>query len=76
MPKQREPIDLVLAKGKKHLTKAEIKERRNSEIKVPHDKVKPPEYLNKSQKKQFDEISKGLIDLKIMTNLDCDALAR
>ena len=29
---QKEPIDLILAKGKKHLTKAEIEERRKTRI--------------------------------------------
>ena len=32
MAGQRQPIELVLAKGNKHLTKAEIESRRNSEI--------------------------------------------
>ena len=31
MPKPREPIELIQAKGLKHLTKAEIKERMETE---------------------------------------------
>ena len=33
MAGQRQPIELLKAKGKKHLTKAEIAERENNEIK-------------------------------------------
>lgn len=74
--RRREPIDLLVAKGKKNLTKAEIEERRNSEIKAPADKVEPPVYLTEKQKTKFIEIAKELIDLEIISNLDCDSLAR
>ena len=63
--RNKEPINLVLAKGKKHLTKAEIKQRLSA----------APSYLLKAQAKDFDEIAQTLIELEIMTNLDCDALA-
>ena len=42
MAGQKQPIDLVVMKGKKHLTKAEIEARKNSEVTAPNDKVKPP----------------------------------
>lgn len=71
----KEPIALVQAKGKKHLTKAEIEQRRKEELDVPTDRIEPPEYLTKKQRESFDEIAHMLIDLDIMTNLDCDALA-
>ena len=32
MAGQRQPIDLVIAKGKKHLTKEEIAKRKSSEL--------------------------------------------
>ena len=35
MAGQRQPIALVQAKGKKHLTKAEIAERERTEVKAP-----------------------------------------
>lgn len=76
MAGQRQPIELVVANGKKHLTKSEIEDRRNSEIKAPSDKIKPPSYLPKDLKKEFKEISKQLIELDIMSNLDVDALSR
>ena len=72
---QKQPIDLVIAKGKKHLTKKEIEERKNSEIKVPYTDVKPPEYLTDEQKDEFKKIADILLSIKIMTELDEDCLA-
>jgi hypothetical protein len=51
MAGQRQPTDLVVMKGKKHLTKAEIEARKNAEVVAPNDKVKPPAYLTPEQKK-------------------------
>lgn len=76
MAKQREPISLIEAKGKKHLTKAEISERKASEVKANSDKIRAPSYLPIDLKKEFRKISKELISIEIMTNLDCDCLAR
>lgn len=73
--RNKEPIALVRAKGKKHLTKAEIKQREAEELDVPSDAIEAPSYLTKKQIEEFDRIAKILIDLKIMTDLDCDALA-
>lgn len=75
--KQREPIDLIIAKGKKHLTKEEIAERKNSEINIDNYKnVKAPSYLSKKQKNEFTEIATKLVDIGIMSELDEDCLAR
>ncbi|MEG2270591.1 MAG: phage terminase small subunit P27 family [Bacilli bacterium] len=76
MSGQRQPIDLIIAKGKKHLTKEEIKKRKDTEIKTNNDKIVPPKYLNKEQKKKFKKISKELVNIGIISNLDCDCLAR
>ncbi|MDD2218287.1 MAG: phage terminase small subunit P27 family [Eubacteriales bacterium] len=72
----RQPIDLVKAKGKKHLTKTEIEERRNSEVKAATNKIEAPAYLKKSQKNEFNKIAIELLDMGIMSNLDCDVLAQ
>lgn len=72
----RQPLELILANGRKHLTKKEIEERQTKEVKAKSDKVKPPSYLPKELKKEFTNISKELMDIGIMTNLDCDVLAR
>ena len=76
MARPREPIDLIVAKGRKHLTKQEYEDRKNSEVIAPADNVKAPPFLTKKEREKFDEIAGQLIDLKIMSNLDCDVLAR
>lgn len=76
MARPREPIDLIAAKGRKHLTKQEYEDRKNTEVIAPSDNIKAPSFLSKNEKIKFDEIAKQLIELKIMTDLDCDALAR
>ena len=60
---------------KKHLTKQEIKERKETEIKVNHTDVEPPDYLSAEEKIQFCEIANILLDVGIMTELDEDCLA-
>ena len=76
MAGQRQPTDLVVMKGKKHLTKAEIEARKNSEVIAPNDKVKPPAYLTADLKKKFRKLAKELLEIKLIANVDCDALAR
>ena len=58
----RQPTDLVVLKGKKHLTKAEIEARKNAEVTAPNDKVKPPAYLSPELKKKFRKLSKELLE--------------
>ena len=72
---QRQPIDLIIAKGKKHLTKAEIEERRKTEIHTDYINVKPPSYLGEKQKEEFYRIAEILLDIGIITELDEDCLA-
>jgi len=76
MARPRQPTDLLLIKGKKHLTKQEIDERKAKEVKAPADNVKPPTYLPADLKREFKKIAKELVEIGIMTNLDIDALAR
>ncbi len=76
MARPREPIDLIAAKGRKHLTIEEYTERKQSEVTAPADNVKPPSFLTKKEKEKFNEIARQLIELNIMSNLDCDVLAR
>lgn len=73
---QRLPIEVVQARGSKHLTKAEIKERHEREIKPITDDIIAPSYLSKKQKTEFYIISEQLQKLKIMGETDVDALAR
>ena len=76
MAGQRQPIALVQAKGKKHLTKAEIAERERTEVKAPSDRVTPPTYLTATQKKTFRKTVKELRANDLISNLDVEALAR
>ena len=50
MARPREPIDLIVAKGRKHLTKQEYEDRKNSEIIAPADNVKAPPFLTKKER--------------------------
>ncbi|SFJ33387.1 phage terminase, small subunit, putative, P27 family [Terrisporobacter glycolicus] len=72
----REPINLIKAKGKKHLTKDEVEKREAEEIKVNLTEIKAPTYLNAAEKKTFTEISNKLLTVGIFTELDEDCLAR
>lgn len=76
MAGQRQPIELVIAKGKKNLTKEEIQARRDSEIKPIAENIIAPDYLTKKQKDEFYKYSDQLKKLKIMGETDVDALAR
>ncbi|WP_368657639.1 phage terminase small subunit P27 family [Metabacillus halosaccharovorans] len=76
MGRARQPVDLLVYKGNKNLTKNEIEERKSQEIKAASDKVKPPTYLPRNLKREFKKISSELVDIGIMTNLDNDSLAR
>ena len=76
MSGQRLPLEVVQARGSKHLTKAEIKERQNREIKPITDDIIAPSYLTKKQKGEFNRITEQLKKLKIMGETDVDALAR
>ena len=72
----RQPINLVLAKGAKHLTKAEIAERQSSEVQGLTDGIVAPSFLTKKQKNQFNLIADQLLRIGIMSATDNDTLAR
>lgn len=74
--RNKQPVDLLIAKGKKHLTKDEIEARRAQEIKVDFKNVQAPDYLPENLHKEFDEIAGKLLAIGVMTELDEDALAR
>lgn len=76
MAGQRLPLELVQARGSKHLTKAEIQERQEREIKPIADNIIAPAYLTKKQTKEFYKIADQLNKLKILGETDVDALGR
>lgn len=76
MARPRQPIDLIVAKGKKNLTKAEIEERRATEVTPCADDLTAPSYLTAKQKKHFDKLAAQLVKIKIMGETDVETLAR
>lgn len=80
--RQRHPVDAIVARGKSHLTRAEIDDRKASEVKIPIDMrdIVPPEYLFQwpDRVSEFDRYAKMLSKL-IPDNFgqpDADLLAR
>ena len=76
MARPREPIALIVAKGKKNLTKDEISERLATEPQPATDEIEAPDYLTAAQKKHFDKLAGQLEKICIMGETDCDTLAR
>lgn len=78
MARPRQPIELIQAKGKKHLTKEEVKIRQEQQLKLEpkEEEIVAPNYLTEGLRKEFNEIAKKLLDIGIMTELDNDCLAR
>ena len=76
MPNNREPINLLLAKGRKHLTQEDIQRRMATEPTAPADAIQPPEYLSKKQRDEFSALAEELQRIKIIGNVDAGELAR
>ena len=76
MAGQRLPLEVVQARGSKHLTKAEIQERQEREIKPITDNIIAPVYLTKKQTDEFYKIADQLKKLNILGETDVDALGR
>ena len=73
----RQPTDLVVRNGRKHLTRAEEDARRDREVVVPApQRAKPPKWLPKELHREFRAIGKQLIDVGLYTDLDADNLGR
>lgn len=77
MSRQRQPVELILAKGKKHLTKTEIAARKAAEVKAePAKQIRAPDYLPEELKKEFSRLARELVKLELVGKLDADVLAR
>ena len=74
--RQKIPASIIEMRGKSHLSKEEIRKRKEEEIKVDSDKVKAPSYLPPDLKREFNKIAKDLLEAGLITNLDVDTLAR
>lgn len=80
--RQRQPVDVLAARGKTHLTRASYEDRKASEVNVPIDlrDIEPPEYLLQwpDRVADFDRYAKMLSRL-MPDNFgqpDADLLAR
>ena len=76
MARPRQSIAVIEAKGRSHLSKETIRQRRESEIQPITDNIVAPAFLTKKQKDKFNNISGQLLKLGIMGETDVDALAR
>ena len=81
MPGKRQPTDLVLAKGRKHLSKKEVADRKAAEIRLDKPKsVKIPAWLPKEAsalRSTFRKLAKALIAADFgYSDLDADTLGR
>ena len=77
MSGKRQPTDLIVANGRKHLSKTEEDQRRSHELRpdVPRT-AKPPKWLPEALKKDFRAVGTQLIALGIYSQLDADVLGR
>ena len=78
MPNPAKSIGLQLLHGNKnHRTKKEIEQRSKNEekLKLGHNNVKPPNWLDTTAKKEFKRLSDLLISVDLMTDADVIHLA-
>ncbi len=73
-----QPIELLQANGRKHLTKAEIEHRKNSEIKFGDKKLKCPDFVKNDVEayKKWKEVTKLYKDVDFVASGDAGLLAR
>lgn len=77
MPGARQPTDVLVANGNKHLSRAEEDARRDREVHVPPpEQVTPPKWLAKKHHKEFLEIGEILRRSGLYTDLDRDVLGQ
>ena len=77
MPGPRQPTDVIVANGRKHLSRAEEAERRRREPKVDKPRTaRPPKWLPEALKADFRALGKRLIAAGLYTDLDADTLGR
>ena len=72
----RQPIQLIIAKGNKNLTKKEIADRLRTEVAPCTDDLSAPSYLTAAERKRFVRISAQLDKLGILGETDTETLAR
>lgn len=77
MPGPRQPTELVVANGRKHLSRPEEDQRRDQEVHVPvPEQVEPPRWLPKKLHTEFRQIGEILRLAGLYAELDRDALGQ
>ncbi len=78
MGRSAKPVELLMLEGKKHLTKEEIEERRDSEIKFGDRKIKCPNYVKKDNiaHGKWKEINKLFKDFDFISAGDSELIAK
>jgi len=73
-----QPIELLQANGRKHLTKAEIEHRKSSEIKFGDKKLKCPDFVKNDAEayKKWKEVTRLYKDVDFVASGDAGLLAR
>lgn len=72
----RQPAALIEAKGKAHISKEDIEERKAQEIKCYDTRIVPPETLTDDQAERFAYIAGILNRIGIWSELDATVLAQ
>lgn len=78
MGRNSQPVSILVAKGKKHLTKKEIQDRQEVEIKLGDNKLICPDYVKRDvvAYKKWKEIVKIYKDFDSVTSGDSGILGR
>lgn len=78
MGRNAKPVELLQIEGKKHLTKAEIESRKNSEIRLGDHKLKCPDFVKNdiAAYKKWKEITTLYKDFDFVGSGDAGLLAR
>lgn len=78
MGRNAQPIDILTAKGSKHLTKVEISQRKQSEIKLGDNKLKCPDFIKNDVAAftKWKEITKIYKDVDFVSTGDTGLLGR
>lgn len=76
MGRKKEPINVILEKGKKHLTKNEIEKRKSEELPIYDDRITVPITLPKKFHEEFLYYVEELQRLNIISNLDVEILEK
>jgi phage terminase small subunit len=78
MGRNAQPISILQANGRKHLTKAEIEQRQETEIKLGSNKLICPSYIKDDVNafKKWKEITKIYKDVDFVSTGDTGLLAR